>query len=68
MKRKLLIRWAATLCAAFIAVTVRAADKKPNILMLMEDDTGWNDFGCYNGGAALGHPTPNIDHMCPLWI
>ena len=31
--------------------------------MLMQDDTGWFDFGCYGGGAALGHPTPNIDRM-----
>ena len=32
--------------------------------MLMTDDTGWNDFGAYSGGgASLGHPTPNIDHM-----
>jgi hypothetical protein len=30
----------------------------------MTDDTGWNDFGCYTGGgAALGHPTPNIDRI-----
>jgi hypothetical protein len=28
-------------------------------IMLMTDDTGWNDFGCYSlGGAGLGHPTP----------
>ena len=41
-----------------------AADKKPNIVMLMTDDTGWGDFGCYSGGGAnLGHPTPNIDKM-----
>ena len=32
--------------------------------MLMTDDTGWNDFGAYTGGgAALGHPTPNIDRI-----
>ena len=32
--------------------------------MLMTDDTGWNDFGPYsNGGAALGHPTPNVDQI-----
>ena len=32
--------------------------------MLMTDDTGWNDFGCYSGGgAALGHPTPNVDRI-----
>lgn len=40
-----------------------AAGKKPNILILMTDDTGWNDFGCYGGGANLGHPTPNIDRV-----
>ena len=38
--------------------------KRPNIVMLMTDDTGWNDFGAYSGGgAALGHPTPNIDRI-----
>jgi arylsulfatase len=38
--------------------------KRPNIVMLMTDDTGWNDFGAYTGGgAALGHPTPNIDRI-----
>ena len=41
----------------------QAADKKPNIVMLMTDDTGWNDFGCYGGGATLGHPTPNVDKV-----
>src|SRR5439155_21895174 len=40
-----------------------AAGKKPNILMLMTDDTGWGDFGCYGGGANLGHPTPNVDRL-----
>jgi arylsulfatase len=38
--------------------------KRPNVIMLMTDDTGWNDFGAYSGGgAALGHPTPNIDRI-----
>jgi arylsulfatase len=38
--------------------------KKPNIVMLMTDDTGWQDFGAYTGGgAALGHPTPNVDQI-----
>jgi hypothetical protein len=38
--------------------------QKPNIVMLMTDDTGWNDFGAYSGGGlSLGHPTPNIDKM-----
>jgi hypothetical protein len=36
--------------AAFFSVVVPAyaQDKKPNIVMLMTDDTGWNDFGCYD--------------------
>ena len=38
--------------------------KRPNIVMLMSDDTGWNDLGAYSGGgAALGHPTPNLDRL-----
>jgi hypothetical protein len=41
----------------------QAQDKKPNVVMLMTDDTGWNDFGTYGGGANLGHPTPNIDRV-----
>ena len=40
-----------------------AAQKKPNVVMLMSDDAGWADFGAYLGGAALGHPTPNIDRI-----
>jgi arylsulfatase A-like enzyme len=52
--------------AALTATLPAAAQqpKRPNIVMLMTDDTGWNDFGAYTGGgAALGHPTPNIDRF-----
>src|SRR5580765_6997249 len=50
--------------ALFSAVTVaQAQDKKPNILMLMQDDTGWFAFGCYGGGKSLGHPTPHVDQL-----
>ena len=53
--------------AAFAATTMPASaqqQNRPNIVMLMTDDTGWNDFGAYSGGgAALGHPTPNVDRI-----
>ena len=46
------------------ASQIATAQQKPNIVMLMTDDTGWNDFGAYSGGGmSLGHPTPNIDRM-----
>src|SRR5271157_1567414 len=32
------------------AVPCAAQDSKPNIVMLMTDDTGWGDFGAYGGG------------------
>lgn len=31
----------------------------PNILVLIADDAGWKDFGCYGGQL----PTPNIDAL-----
>src|SRR5215472_18647419 len=41
-----------------------AQNSQPNIVVLMTDDTGWNDFGAYsNGGATNGHPTPNVDRI-----
>jgi hypothetical protein len=53
--------------AALTATVLQASaqqQKRPNVVMLMTDDTGWNDFGAYSGGgAALGHPTPNIDRI-----
>ncbi len=50
--------------AGLISPAEAQATKPPNIVMLMTDDTGWNDFGCYSGGGgALGHPTPNIDRI-----
>jgi arylsulfatase A-like enzyme len=53
-----------TLVAILGLVSPAQAQKRPNIVMLMTDDTGWNDFGAYsNGGAALGHPTPNVDQI-----
>lgn len=37
--------------------------KRPNFLVILMDDVGWGDFGCYGGGIAVGAPTPNIDRL-----
>src|SRR5262245_12338645 len=63
MKRKpQLLKWAATLCAAFIAVAAQAADKKPNIVVIMGDDIGWFNIGAYHQGMMSGK-TPNLDRL-----
>jgi arylsulfatase len=50
--------------ASVPAAAQQQQQKRPNVVMLMTDDTGWNDFGAHSGGgAALGHPTPNIDQI-----
>lgn len=49
---------------AMSSAALAQQQKRPNIVMLMTDDTGWNDFGAYSlGGAGLGHPTPNVDRI-----
>ena len=37
--------------------------RQPNVLVVLFDDVGWGDFGCYGGGVAVGAPTPNIDKL-----
>jgi arylsulfatase A-like enzyme len=39
------------------------AQKKPNILFIVSDDTGYGDLGPYGGGEGRGMPTPSIDQM-----
>jgi len=37
-----------------------AEAKKPNIIVILTDDMGFGDIGCYGGNFA---PTPNLDRM-----
>jgi arylsulfatase len=71
MKRnKLLDRFLTTLTVlsvsaslAFAALAARAAEKKPNVVIIFADDVGWGDLGAYGGGETRGAPTPNLDRM-----
>lgn len=38
-------------------------DGKPNIVLIVADNLGWGELGCYGGGALRGAPTPNIDRL-----
>lgn len=55
---------AASLSLALLAPSAASAQgKKPNILLIVSDDTGYGDLGPYGGGEGRGMPTPNIDRM-----
>jgi len=46
----------------YLAATL-SAQQKPNIILIVSDDTGWGDLGAYGGGEGRGAPTPNFDRM-----
>lgn len=35
----------------------------PNIVLIVADNLGWGEPGCYGGGALRGAPTPRIDGL-----
>lgn len=50
------------LIAAFLVVRPAGADaRKPNILIILADDLGYGDVGCYNPEAKV--PTPHLDRL-----
>jgi arylsulfatase A-like enzyme len=52
----------AALVLAAPALAQEEADK-PNILLIISDDTGYGDTGPYLGGEARGMQTPSIDQL-----
>ena len=50
---------AVALLTAFPCWSAKKTDKRPNILLIMADDMGYSDIGCYGGEI----PTPNIDAL-----
>ncbi|MGX5218675.1 MULTISPECIES: arylsulfatase [Pseudomonas] len=42
---------------------VYAEESKPNIILIVSDDTGYGDLGAYGGGEGRGMPTPNLDRL-----
>ncbi len=44
---------------AFVSLVHSNADDRPNIILIMSDDMGFSDIGCYGGEIA----TPNLDSL-----
>lgn len=62
MNTKLRRRLIIAACAAFVGAALQAADiaRRPNVLLILADDMGYGDLGCYGGKQA---PTPRIDGL-----
>ena len=37
--------------------------KRPHIVLVLADNLGWGELGCYGGGAMRGAPTPRIEEL-----
>jgi arylsulfatase len=44
---------------AFSAFSISSHAARPNIILIMVDDMGWSDIGCYGGEVQ----TPNLDRL-----
>src|SRR5262245_15741881 len=55
--------------ALVLGMNLSAADKqsRPNILFILADDTGIDDYGCY-GSDRFKKATPNIDALAKSGI
>lgn len=57
--KQILIRLSAAVCVALPTGLFAAEPQRPNVLLILADDMGWSDIGCYGGEI----PTPNIDAL-----
>ncbi len=68
MTRTKTLAWLFVIGGLYLAQEAKAFQKKPhpqkpNIVMIISDDTGWGDLGVYGGGPGRGMPTPNLDKL-----
>lgn len=52
-------------CLSLTVVQAQKSERpsKPNIIMIISDDTGWGDLGLYGGGEGRGMATPSLDRI-----
>ncbi len=52
---------AAVLCFVFCISTAEVSASRPNVVLIMADDMGYGDVGCYNAESKI--PTPHMDEL-----
>ena len=45
------------------ATAMQGRPAKPNVLLLLTDDLGWQDVGCYDIDEPSPYETPNLDAL-----
>lgn len=53
------------LILGLLPLTAISASQKPNVVLILADDLGWTDLGCF--GSDL-YQTPNLDKLARDWL
>ena len=46
-----------------LAINPALGTDKPNVVIMMVDNLGWGELGCYGGGELRGAATPRLDKL-----
>ncbi|MFT5299907.1 MAG: arylsulfatase A-like enzyme [Mariniblastus sp.] len=60
---KLLVRSLVCVALTMIVVDSAYAQEKPNVVIMVMDNLGWGEIGCYGGGILRGAETPRLDNL-----
>lgn len=63
MKINPIISRGLTIAALTFSSQLVTAAEKPNIVLILMDNFGYGELGCYGGGILRGAPTPKIDAL-----